>query len=107
MTQRRAFLALALAAAASPAAAVVSIPYQNALLGLSLSKADATFCNQKVGTPNPGNKDEYDQCRVTRLYLLDLSSGADQGRFPPMADIKYANGGKECGQITDAMVKNL
>lgn len=79
------FLVLAFVAlAATPSSAQVSPSYQAELL----SRAMPSECAGLV--PAQATQSDYDHCKVTRLYIADVKSGADQGRYPPLVDGYYA-----------------
>ena len=79
------FLVLAFVAlAATPSSAQVSASYQATLL----SRPMPAECANLV--PASPTQSDWDHCQVTRLYIADVKSGADQGRYPPLADATYA-----------------
>lgn len=89
MSKPLAFLAFALLAiVATPSSAQVSPAYQAELL----RRPVPAECADLVGAPpSAANKNDYDHCQVTRLYLADIKNGgADKGRYPPMVDATYA-----------------
>lgn len=78
-----------MALTASAASAQVSPAYQAELLGRKPVPAE---CADLINAaPNADNKNDYDRCQVTRLYLADIKNGgADKGRYPLMVDTTYA-----------------
>ena len=88
MSNPLAFLVFAgMALAATPSSAQASPAYQAELL----ARPVPAECADLVGAPRgPSNKDDYDRCQVTRLYLADVKNGGDKGRYPPLADATYA-----------------
>lgn len=78
------------------------IRYQDALLARSLDSTNKAYCDGKLGEESASNKTEYDKCHVTRLFLVDLTDGTNQG-FPPMVEIKYSRSKAEMNMIVKAL----
>ena len=78
------------------------IAYQNSLLARPLSASDRNFCDGKVGAKTANNA-EYDACHVTRHYVADLQAKKTQGRFAPLAHIKYCATEAEKRLLRDAV----
>lgn len=75
------------------------VAYQNLLKTRTLTAEDKEFCVAKTGATSGG---EFEACRITRLFLVDINAGKDKG-VPPLTEIKYTRDKDERGKIIDRM----
>ena len=78
--------------------------YQRALLQRPLSASDQGYCDRKVGARGDSNKDRYDQCHVTRQFIVDLTNQQDKA-FPPLSNPDFLRSDAEANLYTDAITK--
>ncbi len=75
--------------------------FQEMLFNLALEPVDQAFCDGKLGAMNKKNAAAYRACRITRNFLWYIQAKPEgvNGRFPPLADIRYCRTEAEIDEV--------